>query len=115
MKPLVLYLASPYRGRNEWDTYLNITSAHLAAKQIWSKGHACISPVSNTAWMGEMNDHNFWMRGDLEILARCDGLVLNLGWEKSHGCNEEYQEAIRLNMTIYFGPDSVPDITGGDK
>ena len=112
MKTSVIYLASPYRGRDEWAVWTNIVSAHIAAKQIWNKGHACISPVSNTAFMGEMDDFNKWMRGDLEILSRCDAICLNFGWEKSEGCRMEYSKAIELGMPIYYGPDSVPDITG---
>jgi len=109
-KPMVIYLASPYRARDEWGVWTNIVSAHIAAKQIWNKGHACISPVSNTAFMGEMDDFNKWMRGDLEILSRCDAICLNFGWKNSVGCGLEYAKAIELGLTIYYGPDSVPEI-----
>jgi hypothetical protein len=112
-KPMVIYLASPYRARDEWGVWTNIVSAHIAAKQIWNKGHACVSPVSNTAFMGEMDDFDKWMRGDLEILSRCDAICLNFGWEKSEGCRMEYSKAVELSLAIYYGPDSVPEIKEG--
>ena len=107
----VIYLASPYRAKDEWGVWTNIVSAHLAAKQLWSKGWACISPVSNTSFMGEVGDFNKWMDGDLEILSRCDALCLNYGWERSEGCRMEHDKAIELGLIIYFGPDNVSDLT----
>ena len=109
-KPMVVYLSSAYRASDEWGTWCNIMSAHMAAKQIWGKGHACISPVSNTAWMGEMDDFDKWMAGDLEILSRCDAICMNLGWKKSVGCKIEHEYAAHLGLVIYYGPDSVPAI-----
>ena len=104
----VIYLASPYRAKDEWGVWTNIVSAHISAKQLWDKGYAVISPVSNSAWMGEMDDFEKWMEGDLEILSRCDILVLNHGWQKSRGCRMEYDRAIALGLRIYSSPEEVP-------
>ena len=106
----VIYLASPYRAKDEWGVWTNIVSAHISAKQLWAKGYAVISPVSNSAWMGEMDDFEKWMEGDLEILSRCDILVLNYGWEKSRGCRMEFKKAIDLDMPIYYSVEDVPGI-----
>ena len=108
MKKSVIYLAAPYRSSTEWGTYLNITSAHFYAKEMWRRGWACISPVSNSAFMGELGDHDKWMAGDIEILSRCDAICLCPGWERSVGCREEYAKALELGLTIYLSPDEVP-------
>jgi hypothetical protein len=112
-KPLVIYLASSYRAKDEWGVWCNIQAAHLGAKQIWNKGHACISPVSNTAWMGELDDFNKWMKGDLEILSRCDAICMNVGSEKSVGCSMELLRAKELGLIIFSSPDEVPEVKEG--
>lgn len=39
----------------------------------------------------------------LELLSRCDGIVLCEGWEKSKGCNAEYAFAIQQGLEIRYG------------
>jgi hypothetical protein len=104
----VLYLSHPYRAGTEWGVYLNVQSAHFYAKEMWRRGYACISPVSNTAFMGEAGDFDKWMAGDLEILGRCDILVLCPGWERSEGCRMEYDFARSRGLKIYQDVSEVP-------
>jgi len=104
----IIYLSHPYRSGTEWGVWLNIHSAHLYAKDLWRKGYAVISPVSNTAFMGELDDFEHWMAGDLEILGRCDILVLAPGWERSEGCKMEYSKAIELGLKVYEDIEEVP-------
>lgn len=111
----VCYLASPYTAKTEWGRYLNVTSAHYWAKEIWRKGWACISPVSNSAWMSDGDDYELWMEGGLAILDRCDAFCIAPGGDKSRGCQRELARAKELGLAIYYGVDEVPDETEKTK
>lgn len=104
----VIYLSHPYRSATEWGVWCNIQSAHTYAKQLWRKGWAVISPVSNTAFMGDTDDFDVWMSGDLEILSRCDAIAMSPGWERSEGCRMEYSKAVELGMAVY-NTEEVPN------
>lgn len=105
----VCYLAHPYSASSEWAKYTNVISAHFWARAIWRKGWACISPVSNSAWMDDGQDYEVFMDGDLAILARCDALCVAPGAGLSAGCQREIERAKLLGMPIYCGIDEVPD------
>jgi hypothetical protein len=59
--------------------------------------------------MGEAGDFDKWMAGDLEILSRCDAIVMCPGWNKSVGCLMEFSKAKELGIKIYHTIDEVPD------
>lgn len=108
MKKRVIYLSHPYRARTEWGLWCNIQSAHTYAKQLWMKGWVCLSPVSNTAFMGGEDDFEMWIDGDLELVSRCDAWAGAPGWERSEGCRMEYEKAIAGGLTIYTDINEVP-------
>lgn len=90
----VVYLASPYKCGNtvndDFVIFQHWVAAHMRAWDLWKLGFTCISPISNTAFMNHQDiDHQRFLDGDLDILARCDALLMNRGWENSDGCRAE--------------------------
>jgi hypothetical protein len=60
-------------------------------------------PHANTAnFHGTLTDA-FWYEGTIELLRRCDALILVSGWEDSKGATAEVAEAKKLNMPIFTG------------
>ena len=43
---------------------------------------------------------DFWYEYDLEILRKCDGIILCPGWEASKGCKKEREWAKILGLEI---------------
>jgi nucleoside 2-deoxyribosyltransferase len=100
---MLIYVAGPYRG----DVIANIEKARKVAIDIWSAGHVAICPHLNTAHFEEdsgLSDERF-LSGDLEILCRCDALVLTIDWEKSKGAVAEVDYARSLGIPVFTYPD----------
>jgi hypothetical protein len=107
----VIYVAGKYLGKSNWETYLNIHKARVAAEKLWNDGWAVICPHSNTAFFDgsgveDKNNPNgnwaMWLNGDLEILARCDAIYVLDNWEESKGATMELYEARRLGLQVIF-------------
>lgn len=101
---MILYTAGPYRAPSMWGIHNNIESAKIVARQLWLAGHAVICPHANSAFMdgpaGE-TDATF-LNGDLEILGRCDGIVMLPGWEASHGAVAELRHAQACDLHVFY-------------
>jgi len=98
--PLV-YVAGPFRGRSSWQMEQNIRRAEELALAVWEAGAACICPHANTRFFqGECED-SVWLDGDLEILFRCDAVLMVPGWENSAGARREKEEADRLGIPVF--------------
>ena len=50
-----------------------------------------------------------FINGDLEIIARCDAILMLPGWERSEGSQMEYRRATELGMPVYLSVEEVPD------
>lgn len=103
------YIAGPYRAPSIWEVKRNIEKAELVAIEYWKKGYAVICPHKNTALLDGSLDKNgdstYWIRGDLEILKRCDVCVMMPGWQNSEGATQEHGQALRFGLEIIYHKD----------
>ncbi len=91
----VAYVSGPYRSQDGPNGILaNIVAARAVAIELWRMGYAVICPHTNTALMDGAADDSVWLAGDLEILKRCDLIVMVPGWEESKGAISEYKYAV---------------------
>lgn len=97
---MLIYVAGPYRG----DVDANIAKARAVAAKCYLVGHDVICPHMNTAKMDEDTDlpGEFWLRTTLNLLARCDAIVLVDNWEKSQGTVAEVEYASQVGMPVYY-------------
>lgn len=101
----VAYITGPYRGTKE-HVDANISIAKRAAKTLWQQGYAVICPHSNAGSVAaDVIDDETILRGLLEILKRCDVVVVLRGWENSEGSQRELRVAIHNGKTILLMPD----------
>lgn len=100
---MLLYVAGKYRG----DVDSNIASARKVAAELYKAGHNVICPHLNTSKMDEDTNlpDEFWLSSTLELLARCDGIVMVPGWEDSEGATKELDYAIAHNISVTYFPD----------
>ena len=47
-------------------------------------------------------DDSVWLDGDLEILGRCDVIVMMDGWQESNGASRELDVAFKLDKEIIY-------------
>lgn len=105
----VAYVSGPYRslaGPNGiWE---NIQRARTIALELWKRGYAAICPHQNTMMFDGACPDDVWLEGDLEILQRCDLIVVCPGWEISRGTLAEIALASQLGIPIYYAPNLPP-------
>uniref|UniRef100_A0A6M3LAX0 DUF4406 domain-containing protein n=1 Tax=viral metagenome TaxID=1070528 RepID=A0A6M3LAX0_9ZZZZ len=103
----VIYVAGKYTSSSEWGLYQNIHHAREVAHRLWDEGWAVICPHSNTSFFGgEYANHHIdreiWIKGDLEILSRCDAIYMLNNWQKSRGAIDELKLAEELGLEVYY-------------
>ena len=111
---MIIYLASPIRPKGDQTLRGNIDNAKKIALELWGKGYTVFCPAANTDLPSEAahaleKPAKFWLDADLEILAKCDALVLIPGWQDSEGCRGELVFAYWKNMPIHIYPD-LPEV-----
>lgn len=98
----LVYVAGPYRSPTPWGVERNIRAAMDAAAQVWAAGLAAVCPHANSAHMeGVTSDANF-LAGTLEMLRRCDAVLVIEGWQNSEGARGEVKEACRLGLPVLY-------------
>ena len=111
-KPMpVVYVAGPYRASIRAGVELNIQSARLTGMHCCLKGWSPVIPHANTGGLDEIQPgitDQFWLDATLELMRRCDAVVLCPGYSLSEGTQAEMTEARRLGMDIYYRVDDLP-------
>lgn len=98
----VIYIAGPFRANSSWKMELNIRRSEEAALELWRMGAAPISPHLNTRFFqGELPD-DVWLKGDLEIVSRCDALLVLPRFSKSKGTLGEIRHAQKLGLRVFY-------------
>lgn len=103
---MLIYIAGPYTGKDKKETISNIAKARCLAHDCWEAGYATICPHMNTAEFDDISPEVFYI-GDLEIMERCDCVLLIPGWEKSFGARLETRFAKKLGIPIYKSLDEI--------
>jgi nucleoside 2-deoxyribosyltransferase len=111
MKPTV-YVAGPYRSASKEGIDLNIQAARHVGLLCCRKGWAAVIPHANYATLDhcapDLGDQ-FWLDATLELLKRCDAVVLCPGWERSSGTRDEITEAQMRGIPVYHAEHLLPD------
>lgn len=102
---MVVYIAGPFRSTSEpydcWEQEQNIRRAEALALDVWRAGLVAICPHAMTRhYQGALPDRA-WLEGDLEILGRCDAVLLTPDWSASRGAVKERDRALELGIPVY--------------
>ncbi|NQU42143.1 DUF4406 domain-containing protein [bacterium] len=99
----IAYVAGPYRADTISGIRKNILSARNVAEDIWQfDGWGAICPHLNSAHMDGIVPDAKFLEADLEILRRCDAVVLAQRWETSSGTRTEILEARDRGIPVYL-------------
>jgi len=97
----VIYVAGRYTGANAWEIAENVRAAERVAYEVALLGVMPLCPHANTAHFYGTKSAEFWYEGTLELLRRCDALVLVPGWETSKGVAAELAEAEARKIPVF--------------
>ncbi len=103
----LVYIAGPYRGSTDRATYKNIQHARKYAEKYWKAGYAVFCPHLNTAFFSGLVPEEHFIKGGIEILKRCDIIVMISGWRNSVGSINEHQFAIDNNISIKIDEEDI--------
>lgn len=98
----IAFISGPYRAETIHGIVQNIRAAEAVAIKYWHLGYAVICPHKNSSLLDGIACDSVWLEGDLEILSRCDVVVMLPGWEESEGAKKEHYEAKRLGLEIIY-------------
>jgi len=98
----VAYIAGPYRPSNGKTVLENIRHAERYAIKYWKLGYAVICPHLNTAHFDGLCPDETWLKGDLEILKRCDVIVMIPGAANSSGACKELDLALESGIQVIY-------------
>jgi len=103
----VVYVAGPFRGPTAWDIERNVRSAEELAFEVFQLGVMPMIPHANTRWFHGQGPDQFWLDGTLELLRRCDAMILTADWKRSTGARGERAEAERLSIPVFETVDEL--------
>jgi len=105
-KPKLIYVAAPYRAKTREAVAQNVAAARHVGRIVMQLGMMPVMPTVNTAMLdfdfpGETDDQ-FWIDGTMELMRRCDAVVMVDGWMFSEGATAEAAEARKLGIPVYM-------------
>lgn len=106
----LVYVAGPFRaitakGKNNcWQVQRNIMAAMELALEVWKTGHAALCPHANTMFFQDADGivDDVWLEGDLEMLRRCDAVLVTPDWQRSSGARAEVAKASEWGIPVFF-------------
>ncbi len=103
----VVYIIGPIIAENAWEIEQNIRRAETIALAIWKMGAAVICMhASNRFYQGTMSEEDF-LKGDLEVLSRCDAaFVLPAIW-RSEGSQKEVKLCEEKKILMFGHLDNI--------
>jgi hypothetical protein len=111
----LIYIAGPYRATCALKTQRNIFAAENLGKQLTLQcpNYYPVIPHMNTAlWgydAGLINvPGQYYLDGTMEMMRRCDGVLVVPNYLRSQGTIAEIAEAERLGIPVYYSVTQVP-------
>lgn len=103
LTPYLVYVAGPFSAPDRAGVEANIASATAAGLELARRGLYPVIPHANTAHPAfeDVQPYQFWIRGTLEQMRRCDAVFLVHGWDKSRGATAEKVEAESLGLPVF--------------
>jgi hypothetical protein len=110
---MLLYISGQYNAPTFEGISKNIMEARKVAVNLWEQGFSVLCPHMNTAHFEvdtQKVTHEDWLQGDLEMLLRCDAIIMLPDWEESAGAKIELNCAEQYKIPVYYWPDH-PEIS----
>jgi len=98
----LLYISGKYTANSIWETQENIRIAEKYLIKYLNLGYAVHCPHKNTAMLDGIVGIDTSMNNDLEILKRCDCIVMLPDWKESKGANIEHSLAQDMHKEIIY-------------
>lgn len=99
----LVYVCGPITAKTKEQRDANIETGRAVGFDVWRLGAMAIVPHLNSLSMFERGvDGAAIYLGDLELMKRCDAVLVLDGWQASFGCNLEVSWANHNGMPVFF-------------
>ena len=98
----LVFISGAYRNGGYAGVETNIQHARKEAVKLWQMGYAVICPHLNTAHFDGLCPDDIWLKGDLEILKRCDVIYMLNNWHNSQGAKAELELAQQKGLEVIY-------------
>lgn len=107
----LIYIAGPFRGPTPLAVRRNVEAARDLGLRVAQAGGYPVIPHTMTSEFDKQLTDQFWLDGTLELLKRCDAIVLAENFGDSVGARTEYAEAVGREMPTWVDwPKTDPDM-----
>lgn len=99
----LIYVAHKIRDpRGPYWMREHVKQGEAVALALWNMGAAVICPGKNTMWFDGAAPDAVWLNGDLEMIRRCDAVVMAPNWKTSNGARGEMDFALERHIPVFY-------------
>ena len=98
----VIYISGKFRGADSWAMEQNIRRAEELALEVWRLGAVALCPHLNTRFYQGALPDQVWLDGDLELVNRCDAMLMVDNWKESQGAQLEHSYALKIKQPVFY-------------
>lgn len=98
----LVYVAGPYSADTDEQRNANIRAAWLVGCQVATLGVYPVIPHVNTAHMDKLQEQQWWLDATLELMMRCNAVLMMDNWKKSHGAKGEEAMAKKVGIPVFY-------------
>lgn len=100
---VLIYVAGAYSASTQEGIEANIKAAQKLGAEVMTAFPGkvlAVVPQSMGKGLEDRGDYKFWCAATIELMKRCDGVVLRHNWRNSPGAVGEVDVALRMRMPI---------------
>lgn len=98
----LIYIAGPFRGATPYEVRKNVEAARDIGLTVARLGGYPVIPHTMTADFDKQLTDQFWLDGTMEMLRRCDAILLGHRWSSSSGARAEREEAELRGIPVFY-------------
>jgi Domain of unknown function (DUF4406) len=112
---ILVYIAGPFTAPDVWGVECNIRQAEEWGFKIARCGFVPVIPHTMYRFFHGTITEKFWYMATLELMERCDAVLLIPGWQESKGAEKEKETAEILEIPIYYELRNLKEDFGRDS
>jgi len=106
--PPLAYVAGPYRAATPLGVTVNVNRARQVGVLVAERGWHPIVPHNLSTGLEHVGDDDFWLALTLNVMEKCDVVVVAPNWQASDGTRAEIARAEELGLPVYFDVGELP-------
>ena len=102
---MIVYISGAYTNGDREE---NVERARRVAIELLKRGLTPLCPHTHYHnFDREGIDYDDILRADIELLMRCDAILMLSGWEMSNGAKIEHKRAIEEGIHVFYGVEEI--------